>query len=482
MFRLIQGTILAAVLVALPGYAAPNVLLIFVDDLGQRDLAVYGSTYHETPNLDTFAESATLFTDGYASCPVCSPSRASIQTGKYPARVGITDWIPGAGGKGNVKLQTPQDLHQLPKSETTIAETLQANGYKTFYAGKWHLGGEGSLPTDHGYDINFAGNHTGGPRGGYYAPWANPQITGEQKPGEYLPDRLTSETIQFMEANKGGPFFAMLSFYTIHTPIQACKRHIKHYEEKKAALGPSPEARVEHRGKTNMRQDNAALASMVHAMDENVGRLLDALDRLKIADDTVVIFTSDNGALTTKATPGPGSALPLRAGKGWCYEGGVRVPFIVRAPGVSKPGSRSAAPVTSTDVYPTILDLCGIKAMPAQHPDGVSIVPALKTGELERDTIYWHYPHYHGSTWAPGAALRAGKWKLIEFYETGDVELYDLSNDLGEQQDLSKTNPEKKAELLARLHAWQKEVGAKMPTPNPNYDPNATPAKKKRKK
>ncbi|MDP6929821.1 MAG: sulfatase-like hydrolase/transferase, partial [Planctomycetota bacterium] len=283
---------------------------------------------------------------------------------------------------------------------------------------------------------------------------------------DYLTDRLVDETLRFIEANKEGPFLAYLSFYTIHTPIQACKRHLAHYKAKAAELPlipPDHGRRREHDAWTDIREDNPALASMVHAMDENVGRLLDILNRSGLEKNTIVIFTSDNGGLTTKNSPGPNCELPLRAGKGWCYEGGIRVPLIVRVPNVTRPGTVSHEVVTSTDYFPTLLELIGHEGMPQQHVDGISITPALQGSPLDRELIGWHYPHYHGSNWRPGAALRAGKWKLIEFYDHDKVELYDLEKDLGEMTELSRVNPQKTRELLEKLHAWQKHVGAKMP-------------------
>ena len=449
----------------------PNFVFFLVDDLGWADLACYGSTFYETPNLDKLAASGMRFTDAYAACPVCSPTRAAIVTGKYPARLNITDWIPGSSGK-NKKMITPQDDHQLPLSETTIAEALKANGYKTFFAGKWHLGPEGYFPEDQGFDINKGGHHKGSPPGGYYTPYKNPRLSDGPE-GEYLTDRLADESIRFLEDQGDDPFLLYLSFYTVHTPIQACKRHVEKFEKKAAALPSLGDKAVvpEHDGWTRARQDGPEFASMVHAMDENVGRVLDALDRLKLDDNTVVIFTSDNGGLSTKPStrPCPTSNGPLRAGKGWCYEGGVRTCLIVRAPGVTKPGSESDTPVISTDYYPTMLELAGLPAMPEQHRDGVSLASVLRGGSLEREAIYWHYPHYHGSSWKPGAAVRAGAWKLIAFYHYDKVELYNLKDDLSERNDLAKSMPEKRQEMETLLSSWQKEIGARMPTPNPDY-------------
>lgn len=451
----------------------PNFVFFLVDDLGYKDLGCYGSSFYETPNLDRFAASAMRFTDAYTSCPVCSPTRASIMTGKYPARLDITDWIPGHRPK-NRPLLGPPIHNELSLDEVTVAEALKAAGYKTFFAGKWHLGGEGFWPQQQGFDVNHGGHHRGSPPGGYYTPYKNPALSDGPE-GEYLTDRLTNESIRFLEARAEDPFLLYLSFYTVHTPIQECKRHIAKFEKKAAALPKleGPEHVPEGEGLTKIRQDNPAYASMVYAMDENVGRVLDKLDELGLTDNTMVFFTSDNGGLSTLRKRGyPTSNVPLRAGKGWCYEGGIRVPLMIRAPGVTEPGSLSSVPVTSTDFYPTILQLADLEPVPAQHADGLSLVGLLRgRKELARQAIYWHYPHYHGSAWKPGAAVRCGPWKLIEFFEEQRVELYDLDNDLGERTDLAGKLPQKKAELLGMLHDWQKRMDAKMPRPNPDYRP-----------
>ncbi len=454
--------------------ARPNFLFILVDDLGWSDLGCYGSRFAETPNLDRLAASGVRFTDAYASCPVCSPTRASVMTGKYPSRLNITDWIPGDNPK-NRKLLGPEDRHELPLEEKTIAEAFREHGYKTFFAGKWHLGSDGFFPEDQGFEINKGGHDKGSPPGGYYSPYHNPKLEDGPE-GEYLPDRLTDETIKFMENTAGNPFLAFLSFYTVHTPIQASRRHISKYEAKEAQAGePAVPAFIpEHDGETKQSQDNPAYASMVEAMDENVGRLMDELVKLDLDKDTVIVFTSDNGGLST-LFPGrhaPTSNLPLRAGKGWCYEGGIRVPLIIRLPENEGTTRESDVPVISMDFYPTLLELAGLPALPEQNLDGKSLARYLREGkEPERDALFWHYPHYHGSAWTPGAAIRAGDWKLIEFYETEKVELYNLKADLGEKNDLSAVNPGKTAELLEMLHKWQKETGALMPEPNPGYHP-----------
>ena len=450
-----------------------NVVFILVDDLGWADLTCYGSKFHKTPNLDRLAASGMRFTDAYAACPVCSPTRAAIMTGQHPARVGITDWIPGQSPR-NRKLLSNVDLDALPLKQVTLAEALGKHGFKTFFAGKWHLGSDGALPQDQGFAINKGGHHKGSPPGGYYAPYKNPQLKNGPK-GEYLPDRLTNESIDFLKSIQDERFLLYLSFYTVHTPIQADKQSVAEFQAAAGELGKSPPPKQERNGLTRMRQDRADYASMVAGMDRNVGRLLDALEERDLADSTAIFFTSDNGGLSTLARRNaPTCNLPLRAGKGWCYEGGIRVPLIVRVPGVTEPGSTSHQPVTSMDFYPTILEMLGLAAMPEQHTDGSSLIEVLSgKSQLDRTDLHWHYPHYHGSTWTPGAAIRSGNWKLIEFYETDEVELFDLSNDPGEQRDLSKTNSGKTRELQGRLKRWQTQVGAALPRKNPNYKPQA---------
>lgn len=448
----------------------PNILFILADDLGWKDLGCYGSSFYETPNLDKLAESGMRFTDAYAACPVCSPTRAAILTGKHPVHVDITDWIPGLDPK-NRKLLGTKDQNELALNELTIAEAFKQNGYKTFFAGKWHLGSKGYFPEDQGFDINKGGHHKGTPPGGYFSPYKNPKLDDGLE-GEYLTDRLTDESIKFLKENRSNPFLLYLSFYTVHTPIQACERHLEKFKQKASLLPELAEntGRVEHDGITKLRQDLPEYASMVYAMDENIGRLLDELKKMGLDKNTHIIFTSDNGGLSTLKHRGyPTSNEPLRAGKGWCYEGGIRVPLIIKSPSVTKSGTTSSEPVTSMDYFPTMLQLAGLNLMSEKHVDGKSLMPLLKgKNHLERDALYWHYPHYHGSTWTPGAAVRIRDWKLIEFYHYDKVELYNLANDLGEQNNLAEEYPEKTKELLDMLHKWQKEVDAQMPSINPN--------------
>ena len=446
-----------------------NFVFFLVDDLGWADVGCFGSTYYETPNIDALAASGMKFTNGYAACPVCSPTRASILTGRHPVRVDITDWIPGSNQEKSkrAKFKHVVDRDNLALEEVTIAEVLREQNYQTFFAGKWHLGDEGHWPTDQGFDINIGGNSKGSPPGGYYAPWNNPTLKANS-PDEYVTERLTAESINFLEKRDAKrPFLLYLSYYNVHTPITPYKKRVEHFQEKGAKQFNTPTPVIqEHEGESRARQDNAAYASMIAAVDASVGELLAKLEELKLQENTCVIFFSDNGGLCTTGRLGPTSNLPLRSGKGWLYEGGVREPMIVRAPGVTKPGSVNDSPVISTDFFPTILALAGLPPRPELHADGVSLLPLLSgKEELAPRSLYWHYPHYHGSTWTPGASIRSGDWKLIEFYHYGNVELYDLANDPGEQHNLSESNPEKRNELLGQLHTWQKEMKAKMPEP-----------------
>ena len=301
-----------------------NFVFFLVDDMGMMDLGTYGSTFHETPNIDNLAKTGMKFNYGYAACPVCSPTRASIMTGRHPVRVDITDWIPGSSNNKKNKLLHPQDRDNLALKEVTIAEELKSHGYQTFFAGKWHLGNQGHWPTDQGFDINIGGHHRGSPPGGYYSPWNNPVLKSKKK-GEYLTERLTEESTRFLEKrDTDKPFLLYLSYYNIHTPIQPYRKRIDHYQKKAEGFSGTTPTEQEHSGQTRMRQDNPALASMVSAVDDSVGTLLAKLDELNLSDDTVIIFFSDNGGLSTKPKMGPGSNSPLRAGKGWLYEGGVR--------------------------------------------------------------------------------------------------------------------------------------------------------------
>ncbi len=450
-----------------------NFVFFLVDDLGWADVGCFGSEFYETPNIDRLADSGMKFTNAYAACPVCSPTRASILTGRHPVRVDITDWIPGVRREesSNPKFAHIDDRDNLALSETTIAESLKENGYQTFFAGKWHLGSDGHLPTDQGFDFNLGGFERGSPPGGYYDPYKNPVLPNRKK-GEYLTERLTEESISFLKSRKSDqPFLLYLSYYNVHTPIQPYRKKVDHFREKaKSTFDQEVEPIAERDGISTARQDNPAYASMVAAVDQSVGQILKNLEELGLAENTVVCFFSDNGGLCTVRKNGkrraPTCNAPLRSGKGWLYEGGIRSPMIVRAPGVTASGSQCSVPVCSTDFFPTMLDLAGLPLQTKIHCDGVSLLDQLKGGQsIERKTLYWHYPHYHGSTWAPGAAIRDGDWKLIEFYEYDEVELYNLRDDIGESNNLADTNPDKTKALREKLRAWQTEMNAKMPQP-----------------
>lgn len=449
-----------------------NILFILVDDLGWSDVGCYGSSFYETPHIDNLAKQGMRFTDGYAASPVCSPTRSSILTGKNPGRTGNTEYFggpqPGPKYNRNTILQPAPYISRMLLEEKTLAEALREQGYATFFAGKWHLGHSPQFwPENQGFDINKGGHSAGGPYGGkkYFSPYGNPRLSNGPD-GEHLPDRLASETIQFMETNKDKPFFAYLSFYSVHSPQISRPDLKKKYETKKK---PETQWGVEANKKVRLNQNNAVYAGMVEGMDLAVGRVLSKLTELGLDENTVVIFMSDNGGVSTDGAH-PTSNLPLRAGKGWIYEGGIREPLIIKAPGVTQAGSTCTTPVTSTDFYPTLLELVGAPLQPQQHLDGISIVPLLKGNDTEERAIYWHYPHYSGGLGGrPSSAIRQGDWKLIEFFEDKHVELYNLRNDIGETSDLAESQSAKTKELLEKLHAWHKEVGAKLPTPNLKY-------------
>ncbi|MFM1879280.1 MAG: hypothetical protein RLZZ241_2146 [Bacteroidota bacterium] len=442
-----------------------NVLFILVDDLGWMDLGCYGSSFYETPNIDRLAARSTRFTQAYTPNPVCSPTRAAILTGKYPSRVGITDWIPGDDPKDRALLG-PQDLNQLPLEEVTLAEALKSAGYKTFFAGKWHLGNEGYFPEDQGFDINKGGHHMGQPPGGYYSPYNNPKLSDGPE-GEYLTDRLANESIAFLEANKDNPFLLYLSFYTVHTPIQASKRHVAKFQEKKRQLTDSlPNLMQDGNGYTVQNQYNADYASMVYALDENVGRVLDKLNALGLTDNTLIVFTSDNGGLTTleyENWVAPTSVKPLRAGKGWMYEGGIRVPLLISRPGQTA-GVIAQDPVMSIDLFPTLLQELQIENTNAQSIDGQSLTSVLDgVSKGSERTLFWHYPHYHASGWRPGSGVRVGDWKLIYFYEDDAYELYNITTDPGEQYDVKSKYPEIVQKLQDRLQHMIAETSSEVP-------------------
>jgi arylsulfatase A-like enzyme len=465
--------------------APPNVVFFLVDDLGQRDLGCYGSSFYETPHLDKLAREGAIFTDAYAACPVCSPTRASILSGMWPQRTGITDYIgaPLTPDKWNrnTKLLPAAYSDRLSLNTETIAEALKRNGYATFFAGKWHLGPEGWWPENQGFDINQGGIDRGGPYGGnkYFSPYGNPRLT-DGPDGEHLPDRLAEETNKFMEANKDRPFLAYFSFYSVHTPLMARQDLIKKYELKRAQLGLQTTWEREEPRDVRMVQDHVVYAAMVEAMDQAVGKVLNKLDELGLRENTLVIFTSDNGGLST-SEGWPTSNAPLRGGKGWMYEGGIREPLIIRWPQTVKPGTVVDTPVSSPDFFPTILEATNAKAATGTQLDGVSLVPVLKGDGLPDRALFWHYPHYGNQGGAPVAAMRQGDWKLIEWYEDNRVELFNLSQDLSEKNDLASQESERVRTMLEQLHQWQTEVNAKAPVLNPRFDaakPNGRAAKR----
>jgi arylsulfatase A len=513
--------LVAAAFTCAPAHAQqrqPNVVLFLVDDLGWRDLGVYGSPLYETPHLDRFARESVRFTQAYAACHVCSPTRASIMTGKYPARIQLTDWLPGRREHPFQKLKNAKILQHLPFEETTIAEALKEHGYATGHFGKWHLGEEPSGPLQHGFDVQIPRWNRGWPNAGYHAPFRLDGI--EDAPGDYLTDRLTDEALKYIEQNKERPFFLYLSHFAVHDPIQGPSNLVSKYQAKlergRAAGGPAfilegnPDAKdplsrakldallqeEAYQGyrvlpnrtvKIKQHQDNAQFAAMVESMDESFGRVLSKLDTLGLADNTIIIFFSDNGGMSAAnfgrpdhvVPPGKLDAaystsnLPLRGAKGWLYEGGIRVPLMVKWPGLGRRGTVSDVPVISTDLYPSILEMIGVPARPKQHMDGLSFAGLVKGDKtLEREAIYWHFPHYsnHGMQ-SPGGAILRGDYKLLEYFENDTVQLFNLRDDVGEQRDLSREQPQLAEKMTAMLRQWRTSVSAAMMEPNPDYKP-----------
>jgi arylsulfatase A-like enzyme len=461
-----------------PAAENPNVVLILMDDMGAIDLSGEGSTFYQSPRIDSIAEQGIRFRNGYATCCVCSPSRASIQLGTFPARNGITDWI---GAKSGLDWTRPnrvlpaEYLHALPLDQVTIAEALRDGGYGTFFAGKWHLGGEGSWPDDHGYQVNKGGHDRGSPPGGYFSPYNNPVL--ENGPdGESLPMRLARETVDYINGHKDQPFFAMLSFYSVHGPVQTRKQLWEKYRQLAAPLPDGAERfRIDRTLPVRQIQDHPVYAGMVETVDDAVGLVLDAIDANGLTENTIVVFTSDNGGVSS-GDAFCTSNLPLRGGKGRQWEGGIREPFYIRYPALIAAGTSSEVPVTGADLYPTLLDLCGQSLRPEQHVDGVSLVPLLAGGSIAKRPLYWHYPHYGNQGGEPHAIIRQEDWKLIHYYEDGRNELYNLDQDPSEQSDVSRTLPARTAAMWARLDAWLNEVGARRPEPDPRYDAKKTEA------
>ena len=466
----------------------PNVILILADDYGYTDVGCYGSKFYETPNIDRLAKEGVRFTNGYASCSVCSPSRAAILTGKYPVRTGITDWIPGrqASSPGlpeNRWLALPF-TNNLALEEITIAEALKAKGYATMLSGKWHLGeNEKYWPEAQGFDVNKGGYNAGSPNkgkesNGYFSPYGNPRLQDGPE-GEYLTDRLTDEAIIFIGAHQKSPFFLYLPYYAVHNPMQAKEAHIEKFKKKAAEMGMDkvePFTKEKEwigrasKGdfKERLIQNNPVYAAMIYSMDENLGRLFKYLKENNLYDNTIIIFTSDNGGLATSEGT-PTTNFPLRAGKGWLYEGGLRIPMIIKTPEMNGQNIEIDAPVSHIDLFPTILEATGVN--PTKYDiDGRSFLPLLKSGKQSEKPIFWHYPHYSNQGGFPGSAVRLGNYKLIDNFDSGKQELYDLQTDISEGKDISASNPQKTKELYELLKKWRTTTKAKMMKPNPAWN------------
>ncbi len=453
----------------------PNIVMFVADDLGYSDLGCFGSTFYETPHLDRLAASGMRFTSAYSACPVCSPTRAGIMTGRYPQRCGITDYINMGGGNQPEKWDRNTRLLPAPYSdhfaldERTIAEALRDAGYATFFAGKWHFGAQEFGPEKQGFNINEGGTAAGSPRS-YFSPYGNPKLP-DGPPGEHLAMRLAEEANRFIANNVDRPFFVMMPTYDVHVPLMAPDELVKKYEAKAARLDSNgPAWGKERASRMRLVQNHPTYAAMIESLDAAVGSVLKQLDELALTENTVVIFTADNGGLST-AEGSPTSNLPLRAGKGWLYEGGIRVPTIVRWPGVTPVGSTCSTPISSIDYFPTFLKMARLPADSENRLDGKSVVPLLRGEPIESRALYWDYPHYGNQGGAPGSAIRDGRWKLIEWHDEGSVELYDLEADLGERRDLANKHADVVARLRESLAKWRREVGAKPAMPNPRYKP-----------
>lgn len=454
----------------------PNILFILVDDLGYHDLGVTGSKFYETPYIDQLANQSMMFTNGYAASGVCSPSRASIMTGKFTARHGITDWIGAKTGEDwrsrnrYDKLLPANYVHALPNEDITIAEALKQDGYKTFFVGKWHLGGEGAYPEDHGFDINIGGIEAGSPRGGFFSPWNNPKLKNKQK-GENLTLRLANETADFISQHKDSTFFAFLSFYAVHAPIQTTEGKWRKYRDKADSVGITKNGYAMERVlPIRQVQDNPIYAGLVETMDEAVGIVLEALEANGIADNTIVVFTSDNGGVASGdhyAT----SNLPLRGGKGYQWEGGIKEPFLIKVPWLNNGGNTSDYPVIGTDFYPTLLDLAGLELNKEQHVDGISLKALLEGEDINiKRPLYWHYPHYGNQGGEPSSMIQKDGWKLIHYWEDRRQELYKLPSTEHDTLNVISQHPEVAKNLSRSLISWLKEVNAKFPTEDTEYD------------
>jgi len=442
------------------GQEKPNVVFFLVDDLGLGDVGCFGSTFHETPNIDRLCSDGVKFTQAYSACTVCSPSRSAILLGKYPARTHLTDWIAGHK-RANAPLKIPKWNMRMNLSETTLAEALATEGYKSQFVGKWHLMPIGNddfdshYPTSHGFDKNIAGREWGQPKGPgkYFSPFGMPNLD-DGREGDFLTDALTDAAVEFIDENQENPFFLYFSYYTVHGPIMAPPTLVQKYRQKAVSFTKPYTERV-----------NPAFAAMTELLDRSVGRVRAKLQELGLAENTIIVFTSDNGGTSELASAG------LRGAKALAYEGGTRVATMVHWPGVTVPGSECDVPIIGTDFFPTILEMAGAPLRPAQHVDGLSLVPLLKNTQAswQRDELYWHYPHYHRTT--PYGAIRKENWKLIEFYENGKLELYNLEVDPAERNNVADQRRDVAEHLADRLQEWRTSVAAQMPTPNPDYVP-----------
>lgn len=470
----------------------PNIIIILADDLGYKDLSCYGSSFYETPNLDKLAYKGIQFTQSYSSSPVCSPTRASLLTGKYPIKTGITDWIKGRqaehGAKPFEKLIANPINYNLALTETTIAELALANGYQTFFAGKWHLGEEEKYwPQNQGFTTNKGGWSKGSPNGkindtigGFFTPYQNPMLPDGEK-GEYLTDRLTNECLQFIQDSKDKPFFLFHSMYAVHNPLQAPKPLIDKYLAKKDKLKNSAQERFisneawmkNHKEwKTRILQDNAKYAAMIENMDWNIGRMLDKLKELNLLNNTLIIFTSDNGGLST-AEGSPTSNQPLRAGKGWLYEGGIRVPLILYYENKIKKGEIVDLPINTIDIFPTLAACINTKYKKANDIDGEDIFKMLMQKEVyKKRNLFWHYPHYSNQGGKPGLAILEAGFKLIYNFEDESVELYNLKQDLQEKNNIALQQPNLVKSLKEKLFKSIKDYPIAPMKVNPNYSNN----------
>lgn len=450
----------------------PNIVFILVDDLGWADTGVYGSSFYETPNIDRLAKQGLRFTQAYAACNVCSPTRASLLTGRYPARLGITDWIEGRPDRPDQKLARPPMLNHLPLEEVTFAEVFRAAGYRTGFIGKWHLGEEPKyFPEHQGFDLNVGGCGLGHPPS-YFSPYRIPNLP-DGPPGEQLDERLTRHALDFIDeaSARQQPFLLYYCAYAVHNPLQARPEVVEKYRAKLRGLpAGANEFSNGPDGRVRVRQTEPTYAAMIESMDHSVGNIMQRLAERGLEKDTIVIFTSDNGGLST-AEGWPTSNVPLRTGKGWAYEGGVREPLIVAWPGRIAPAGTTDAVVTSPDFFPTLLDLAGLPARPELHVDGASFASVLRNpaATAPERAVFWHYPHYSNQRGKPHGAVRQGRWKLVEWFEDDRAELFDLSADVSESSDVSRENPAVVAKLRQELRDWRKDVGARMPTTNPAY-------------